>query len=657
MKTSIGEKVRATLAVAVWALALSEFDAMAIPELRISVQNDDVVLTWPSESGATYIVQYRPTLLPETPWVMLSTNHPAGSGEITTFIHEDMFICPPAAGGGGGGSGPPPLPGGPGLASSSSGESSSLPFWERWKTEGRQPYAFEREQRPPYPWEAGDWSAAYGLGTPESLTFSTSLSGGESLMENPGCVGFYRAVADGVRFWSLTNGIVLRGVTNILIEAANHIGTLQSVTLTANSASIAGTEMLATPFSSPLTFAFDTRMLANGTYSLAASANWVIVRSNTVESPFVDRVSAPVSVTIENDIFYPDWVQEFGEDFLIVNVSLSVQSADWFVDLWDSEANYLGFFDGHTDNGLINFSWDMRDNTGTRIESPVFHTATEMIPTGLPPGEPAPLAATQINPLLLSVTDDYPTEGWWAGALMDFLPHHVNGYDEFKERIDAMASIAEMNFGLLPNDNRVPGQLHVIRVGPAHGNNDWTPFWMAMQNRDVRNVYYWGHGSPSALGDSDGGFSLLFLQNVLGNNFTSTTKHRFRFVWLDGCDTARGDWPHAFALGKRENVPISQYSSRPGVFCGFMDKVTVATLVIDPATGAVITGSIPDRVGFFRSNFAFYWGLASRTVVDAFHDSRIASGAFDDWIKLKLYGFQDMYYEQFNRRSDWPVPQ
>lgn len=54
--------------------------AEGIPNLRIAVQGADVVLTWPSQTGAEYIVQFRPTLLPENPWATLANNHPASGG-------------------------------------------------------------------------------------------------------------------------------------------------------------------------------------------------------------------------------------------------------------------------------------------------------------------------------------------------------------------------------------------------------------------------------------------------------------------------------------------------------------------------------------------------------------------------------------------------
>src|SRR5262245_36271001 len=101
--------------------------ARAIPNLKIAVQGADVVLTWPSQPGAEYIVEYRLTLLPENPWARLAGNHPASAGQFTTFTHAGVFTCPPLAGGGGsGGGGPPPAPG---AAQGMAAGTDAIPLW------------------------------------------------------------------------------------------------------------------------------------------------------------------------------------------------------------------------------------------------------------------------------------------------------------------------------------------------------------------------------------------------------------------------------------------------------------------------------------------------------------------------------------------------
>ena len=108
---------------AVTVLLASSFHLRAIEGLRISVHCPDVVLSWPSLDGETYIVQYRPTLCTNTPWVTLSNSMPADpTTNWTTFVHSNQVQC--ASGGtngpGGGGGGSPPTLGFAVTAASSS---------------------------------------------------------------------------------------------------------------------------------------------------------------------------------------------------------------------------------------------------------------------------------------------------------------------------------------------------------------------------------------------------------------------------------------------------------------------------------------------------------------------------------------------------------
>jgi hypothetical protein len=61
--------------VIIGAVALSFASAIpsfAIEGLKISVQSSNVVLSWPSTNGETYIVQYRPTLNTTSSWTTLT---------------------------------------------------------------------------------------------------------------------------------------------------------------------------------------------------------------------------------------------------------------------------------------------------------------------------------------------------------------------------------------------------------------------------------------------------------------------------------------------------------------------------------------------------------------------------------------------------------
>ena len=67
-----------TICIVCTAVMLFHYSSQAVPNLRITVEGSDVVLRWPSQPQAAYIVQYRPTLWPDTPWATLASNHPSG---------------------------------------------------------------------------------------------------------------------------------------------------------------------------------------------------------------------------------------------------------------------------------------------------------------------------------------------------------------------------------------------------------------------------------------------------------------------------------------------------------------------------------------------------------------------------------------------------
>ncbi len=92
-------------------LLLSLQSGHAVNGVQLSIQGNDVHLQWQSQPGEVFIIGYRPTLDPGTPWTFLETAYAAGSsGTETTYVHPDVVVFPPAVPGGGegGGGGAPP---------------------------------------------------------------------------------------------------------------------------------------------------------------------------------------------------------------------------------------------------------------------------------------------------------------------------------------------------------------------------------------------------------------------------------------------------------------------------------------------------------------------------------------------------------------------
>jgi hypothetical protein len=86
--------------VALAGLLATRINTFAIEGLHVSVQCSNVVLSWPSADGETYIVQYRQTLAPSDSWQTLIDNLPNTSGtNVTAYIHSNVVQNPCNCGG------------------------------------------------------------------------------------------------------------------------------------------------------------------------------------------------------------------------------------------------------------------------------------------------------------------------------------------------------------------------------------------------------------------------------------------------------------------------------------------------------------------------------------------------------------------------------
>ncbi|HEY5234295.1 MAG TPA: hypothetical protein VIK35_12245, partial [Verrucomicrobiae bacterium] len=62
--------------------------------------------------------------------------------------------------------------------------------------------------------------------------------------------------------------------------------------------------------------------------------------------------------------------------------------------------------------------------------------------------------------------------------------------------------------------------------------------------------------------------------------YGQTNRHSFRFVFLDGCSTAKGALPEAFGMSHRENVPDPDYvnaTMRFSAFVGWPENKMIGT--------------------------------------------------------------------------------
>lgn len=141
----------------------------------------------------------------------------------------------------------------------------------------------------------------------------------------------------------------------------------------------------------------------------------------------------------------------------------------------------------------------------------------------------------------------------------------------------------------------------------------------------------------------------------------SDAPHPYRFVFLDGCETATGDWPRPFGI-EPSAQQLSYYTdtnrvpyTRPSAFVGWKEMIAYSPVLHTPA------GEWGDYQTYcdFRSSWMFNWQANAQTtsLTDALSLARQQSG----WISsstyqriVAIYGYTNLRFNDYNQRSSWP---
>lgn len=662
----------------------SAVHTFAIEGLKLTVRCPDVVLSWPSVEGEYYIVQWRETLSTNTPWVTLTNYLLAGSGtNITVYTHSNRVDCPTGqvfgmmlSGSGGGGS----------ESLSSSGERKT--FQPDYPT-----VAPADGSRMPVPlgiypigidltghiitWPDGstsEWSAKLveswrALQSAERDGPETEDGGGGGGAE-PG-TGFYQVVRDGVHIVSITNltNGVLSGTLPVLIEAGNADlsttdvkGSLECAALIIDGAKFAGEGVISAPPAYPWQFEFDTAYLENGDHTFQVEVTWANPDSSDVNNQFLTRYSDAFTISVSNAIYYPEWEPLVGEAPISAYLLATVHTNQpWQINITDVNGAHVQTLSGYATNGVIEAYWDLIDTNGVARTNasadPEFNSVVTVNAAG--GGTSSKKTAAKKQP-----QRDYPTHGRWVIAYQDSFKFEYSENDEMLGSIYTFGNVADTHGGAIayappPGSTNDIGQTFPIRyqktnhidpnITAAAIAKDHNLLLQFITNSLNRNIYIYGHGSGSTM---VGGFGSWRVKNAL--------QHRYRFVFLDGCKTANGDWDKAFKISGPGAYPLSHYQkqgTRPAAFCAY--KVDTLHSVGGPVIhgGVTYDHTIPWQIPGFITNFLFFWEFFNEGVRDAFNDARDnlpAVGSIYIGSGLEVYGYQQLGIDDFNYASDWP---
>jgi hypothetical protein len=392
--------------------------------------------------------------------------------------------------------------------------------------------------------------------------------------------GFYRVVRDGAHLVGITNGMMLSGVVTIPVEVANASGNLVNLGLTENGWPVYGVTSQATPISLPLKLTVNTAQMSNSVHQISASAAWQDTNGGIWEAD-----SPPVTVNVYNEITFPNWMPRFGE--LGNSLMLAAQSAhtnvDWWIDIYDSQYVYIGTFAGHTYNGSIEGVWNLRGPYNEYHADNTFHFVITTEWTSALAQKVAAAAAsgtaTAIAPPTWKVTDPWSGPGAWVAVAQHAFDGIID-HDLLYAELGGFTGGAQVNGGVSPppyhDDN---ANLCPFAINFQNGSevSDWTSFRNALYNPLSRNLVYFGHGGPNNLGYNWANPNVsISAADIAAHLHTipdnQTNRHAFRFVFLDGCSTAKGTLPEAFGVIHRTIDDLDYYtgaSIRPNAFVGW----------------------------------------------------------------------------------------
>lgn len=414
-----------------------------------------------------------------------------------------------------------------------------------WDREGRAPHPWELENRPPLPWEPG------ATAPPRTATGGLLAASAEGPLDSGGetnvVSGFYRVVRNGVHFWGLTNGIVLSGVVEVSLEMSlSSTDQITGVSFYGNGgAPLVGATELNTE--GPWIMRWDTTMVPNGTHAVYAGVDFSADDSIT---------NSPITVTVSNVISFPNYFTRIFGDWMWIYAESTVYPADFEVAMFADETNYIGSFYGSASDGVISFLWDLTDGGSYTFTNETFKGEFIITPTGSQASSSGPSQ---------SAVQFWAREYRWSGLgkfVVAYSPLNDNNTVTYRIGLMVAGGVGGEYGGVTQTLGNYGQGLYELSPGNGQGSAFQMSDGAAKTNllsylHDIsfRNFYYFGHGSPSAIGGAPGTTTPTINSHALQHtlyNFLSSAKpgngHPYRFVFLDGCKTGAGTMCEKFGI-------------------------------------------------------------------------------------------------------------
>ena len=319
---------------------------------------------------------------------------------------------------------------------------------------------------------------------------------------------------------------------------------------------------------------WDTVCVTNGWHTLQAFVSYSDGFGDSSEF-----ASPIIWVQTQNDIILPGFPTVFGTS-LPITALLPSSNATWTVNILDPSNNTLRTYSDSTTTGRIDIVWDGNDSNGVSFSGDYVLVQVSTLPAG------------GGNPQVMRPAPKGTVGGYPNGFLLSYEGDLIYGWGgtlpaSFNEMMWEITDIA----GSDPYYTTGPTTYNEIGEGDAGVQTPavWQSWLGWLSDPGTANLYYFGHGDAEAVGGSSGASaSKQAIGDALGNGYTRLwwwpfkklyhVKHTYRFVYLDGCDTASGDLCVAFGI-ERIRTNDTYYAAngiQPQAFLGWTNIMQYA---------------------------------------------------------------------------------
>jgi hypothetical protein len=691
--------IRRAIVGAVVLLLTSAIHSLAITNTMITVSSGtNIVLYWPSYGYETYLIQYRQTLSATDSWSQLTNAYYANGTNFTTYTLYGVVPAPSSGGSGSGGSGggSPPTPD---MARAGS-TTPSVPMVEPASGTGT---AVPLALYPPgsdltgfniFDPATGEWMSGNGY-TVSATSYSSMMGEGATPMDGGASpddttndvstptTGFFRVFH--IPDWLVSfDGYQFDGPTFLPVDYEEPDAPTNAIVDSAvliNGQVFDYSYLIAQQIDGynywGMGIYFDR--LPNGTNTIQLLTS--ILQSDAVNdnTPWMTFSNAPQTIVINNLVTFTNWDDLIWDNTnYTFNAQCSVSNVNWEIDIYDINGDYVNSQTGTSADGNISWTWDLTDYTGANRgdgdSDPDFYpyiTITENGGSDAQTGGASPDAGT--TQPMPAVAAAFPSLGGWLVSYMDHF--YTDGSSNYPAGTsDMLTGVRDMIGAATEWTPPLPATLFPIAYGKSYAQTNRDTSWYNLSTwiyyTQTRNCYYFGHGSADSIGcdyntvDSSnnitgGAFApnshAYLTSKMIHDNvaFNPNGARPYRFVFLDGCNTANGSFAPAFGIPSQSYTGgwfVSDANTRHIRPCAFMGWNT--------EVGGTSAWGTVDKYWSWRENWIAYW---ANTEGDPLSDSINVATSISGWVDagqinshLVTDGDTDLFYQQYNYGGDWP---